>query len=34
MNILDYVFLDKSCFLFGEEADQGEEELGCKVCIW
>lgn len=32
VNILDCVFLDKSCFLFGEEEDQGEE-LGHKVCI-
>lgn len=32
VNILDCVFLDKSCFLFGEEEDQGEE-LGHKICI-
>ena len=32
VNIPDCVFLDKSCFLFGEEEDQ--EELGHKICIW
>lgn len=33
VNILDCVFLDKSCFLFGGEEDQGEE-LGHNICIW